>query len=263
MKNYESLHTFVICAYKDSVYLEECINSLTKQTVKSRILISTATPSEKLFSIANKYGIEVKLNDCGGSIGKDWNNGWRAAETDIVTLTHQDDIYLPSYAETAIEGIMSQDANIFFSNYNEINDDTHIIKRNVNMFIKDAMLMPLLISKKNSKIRKGILALGSPICCPAVTYNKKKLQEFNFSEELKCALDWEAYTRINKKEGAWVYCPERLVQHRIHLGSATTELIENKIRTQEELQIFKEYWPEPIAKALSGLYSGAQKTNCK
>ena len=39
-------HTFAICAYKESPYLEECIKSLKNQTIKSNILIATSTPND-------------------------------------------------------------------------------------------------------------------------------------------------------------------------------------------------------------------------
>ena len=39
-------HTFAICAYKESPYLEECIKSLKNQTIKSNILIATSTPTD-------------------------------------------------------------------------------------------------------------------------------------------------------------------------------------------------------------------------
>ena len=41
----ERNHTFVICAYKESPYLEACIQSLQAQTVPSRILMVTSTPN--------------------------------------------------------------------------------------------------------------------------------------------------------------------------------------------------------------------------
>ena len=34
-------HTFTVCAYKESPYLEECVQSLINQTVKSKIIICT------------------------------------------------------------------------------------------------------------------------------------------------------------------------------------------------------------------------------
>ena len=45
MKTFDN-HTFAVCAYGESPYLTECLDSLLAQTVKSRILIATATPNE-------------------------------------------------------------------------------------------------------------------------------------------------------------------------------------------------------------------------
>ena len=36
-------HTFVICAYKESEYLEECIKSVKNQSVRSKVIIATST----------------------------------------------------------------------------------------------------------------------------------------------------------------------------------------------------------------------------
>ncbi len=48
------LHTFVVCAYKESKYLEECIMSLVNQEVKSHIIMVTSTPNEYISSMAEK-----------------------------------------------------------------------------------------------------------------------------------------------------------------------------------------------------------------
>ena len=45
MGDMSAKHTFVICAYKESAYLEECILSLKQQTVKSNIIMITSTPN--------------------------------------------------------------------------------------------------------------------------------------------------------------------------------------------------------------------------
>ena len=43
MKLENDRHTFVVCAYGKSAYLEECVLSLMHQVCKSRILIATST----------------------------------------------------------------------------------------------------------------------------------------------------------------------------------------------------------------------------
>ena len=44
MKN--SIHTFVVLAYKESNYLEDCIKSVLNQKYKSNVVIATSTPNK-------------------------------------------------------------------------------------------------------------------------------------------------------------------------------------------------------------------------
>ena len=48
-------HTFVICAYKESAYLEECILSLKRQSVKSHLIMVTSTENDFIKEMAKKY----------------------------------------------------------------------------------------------------------------------------------------------------------------------------------------------------------------
>ena len=68
MNDIREKHTFVICAYKESRYLEECIISLKKQTVKSEILMVTSTPNAFISGMAEKYNIPLIVNE--GEIGR-------------------------------------------------------------------------------------------------------------------------------------------------------------------------------------------------
>ena len=47
-------HTFAICAYKESEYLEECIKSIKKQSLKSNIIMVTSTPNDFIKNMAKK-----------------------------------------------------------------------------------------------------------------------------------------------------------------------------------------------------------------
>ena len=108
-------HTFVICAYKESPYLEKCVQSLLKQTVASKIIIYTSTPNQSIKSIADKYSLELFTKN-GGSIGKDWNNAMSFVKTKYMTIAHQDDLYEPEYLENIITSFESRkDTLIVFS----------------------------------------------------------------------------------------------------------------------------------------------------
>lgn len=83
-------HSFVICAYKESPFLEECIQSLEKQTVKSTIKMVTSTPNEYIADMAKKHNIELIVNEGQGGIVQDWNFGYKQIDTPYVTIAHQD-----------------------------------------------------------------------------------------------------------------------------------------------------------------------------
>ncbi|MFZ1750915.1 MAG: glycosyltransferase family A protein, partial [Saprospiraceae bacterium] len=90
-------HSFAVMVYGDSPFLVECLDSLVLQTVKSHIYIATSTPSDYITSIANRYNIDVYINKDQHGIAHDWNFSLSKCKTDFVTLTHQDDVYLPNY----------------------------------------------------------------------------------------------------------------------------------------------------------------------
>ena len=88
-------HTYVICAYRESDYLEECICSLMKQKVKSNIIMVTSTFNEFLHKLSHKYNIPLFVNLGEAGISGDWNFGLSKVKTPIATIAHQDDIYEP------------------------------------------------------------------------------------------------------------------------------------------------------------------------
>ena len=93
-------HTFAVCAYKDSPYLESCIKSLLKQTIPVKIILCTSTPSPFLEQMAKKYHLPFHIREGQSDIQDDWNFAVQMADSDLVTIAHQDDMYHKTYAET-------------------------------------------------------------------------------------------------------------------------------------------------------------------
>ena len=139
MKEFKN-HTFIVTAYKESKYLEECIKSLQNQTVKSNIIMSTSTPNEYINSLAKKYDIKLYINDGERGIGQDWNFGISNAKTDYVTVAHQDDIYKENYLEEIINYLeKGKDFVIAFTDYREIKNG-EVIPLTKNLKIKKVLL---------------------------------------------------------------------------------------------------------------------------
>ena len=256
-------HTFALCAYGESPWLEDCIRSLKAQTVKTNLLIATGTPNETISRLAEQYRIPVCTHEGGKGIGADWNAAFDVAGTKLVTLAHQDDLYEPRYANRMLEGLnRARDPILWLCGYGALrNGKTVYDNRNLN--IKKLMLLPVKnrIGQKSRWVRRRILSLGSPICCPAATYIKEKTGPSPFSTEMKVSLDWDQWEKLSRKTGEFVYCPEPLMLHRVHEGSATTELIADETRAREDLEMFRRFWPEKIAAFLEKKYSRSEDSN--
>lgn len=268
-KKYHNLsgrdHTFVVCAYKESAYLEECIKSLKAQTSKSGIIIATSTPNDYIQGIADKYGLEVFVNTGEKGLAGDWNYAYSEArkKSKLVTIAHQDDIYLEEYAENIIRGFnYSKKPLIAFSDYGELRDGERVFKNKL-LNIKKMLLCPLRIKAfhKSVFVRRRILSIGSAICCPAVSFYTTNLPEKLFTSEFKSNSDWQAWERISKNKGEFVYVHKDLMLHRIHEESTTTQIISDNNRSWEDIEMFKKFWPAPIARFIEKFYIKSEKSN--
>lgn len=260
MEKFEN-HTFVICAYKESQYLEECIKSVINQNVKSNIIVSTSTPNEYIEQLAKKYNLPLYINTGKSGIGEDWNFGISKTTTDYVTIAHQDDIYNTNYLEEIVKYLeKGKDFVIAFTDYREIKNGKQI-ELTRNLKIKKMLLAPLKTFKKSKFVKRRVLSLGSSICCPSVTVNTRITGKNPYKTELKCDLDWDTWYEMTKYNENFLYINKELMQHRIHENSETSNLIENNIRLKEDLIMLNRFWPKPIAKFIMKFYGQAIKTN--
>ena len=68
------------------------------------------------------------------------------------------------------------------------------------------------------------------------------------------AVDWDAWERIMKYPGKIEYIPSRMMAHRIHEDSETTNNTLDKNREKEEYLMFRKYWGERMTKLLMKVY---------
>lgn len=264
MKTYKNTdHTFVVCAYRESPYLEECILSLRQQTIKSRICVATATPNRYISELADKYHLPLFVNTGEKGIAGDWNFGCSCADTPLVTLAHQDDVYCPTYAESVLDALNCCGRPLIaFTDYSEIRNGM-TVNRSRLLFVKRLLLTPLKVRRlwKSRWVRRRILSLGSAICCPSVTMVKENLDAPIFKNNMKSNIDWQAWEEISRKPGEFAYVAHPVMKHRIHEESTTSELLEVNGRKQEDLYMFRKFWPGWIARGIDWFYRVNEKSN--
>ena len=256
-------HTFVICAYKESPYLEECIRSLKNQSVRTNLRMATSTDNGHIRALAEKYGIPLDINPGPGGITQDWNFAYSRAGTPLITLAHQDDVYCRDYAKEILAcAARAKRPLILFSDYGEIRNGARV-RENMLLKIKRMMLIPLEFGALSGSrfVRRRILSFGNPISCPAVTYARENLPEPVFSDGYTCVEDWQAWERLSRLNGSFVYVNSPLMYHRIHEDSETSKVLGDHARMQEDFEMFCRFWPKPVAKLLVKAYGSAEKSN--
>ncbi|MFN8286425.1 MAG: glycosyltransferase family A protein [Chitinophagales bacterium] len=238
-------HTFAILAYKESKYLEQCIQSVLNQTVSSKVLIATSTPNAHIQSLAEKYKIPVHINPNGGSIGKDWNFGFHCADTTCVTITHQDDIYLSTFAEDTLNAIRvhAEAKPLMVFNKSIVYKGDHEMGFSFKNVIRWLLIFPFHFKRCISSIavKKSILYFSNSISCPGVCYVKDNLAGFSFNEEEKYILDWRAWYDMAIRKGAFIYLDKVLHIHREHEESATSST-HLQVLQKEEQALLTEIW---------------------
>ncbi|MBP5543924.1 MAG: glycosyltransferase family 2 protein [Kiritimatiellae bacterium] len=256
-------HTFAVCAYGDSPYLEECLRSLKGQTRPSRIFLATHTPSPFLEKTARHYGIELLVNEGPGGITQDWNFALAAVKTRFATVAHQDDTYEPEYAERVLDAMRAAPRPLIaFSDYGELRGGERVL-RNRLLNIKRLMLLPLRPQVLASACwtRRLSLAFGDAICCPSVTFCLDNVPRPVFRDGFRSCEDWEAWERISRLDGQFLYIKKPLLMHRIHPDSETSKIIGDGARKAENLSMFLKFWPRPIAFFLNHFYNASERSN--
>ena len=257
----EKDHTWLICAYKESPYLEECIQSLLNQSVRSTIRIVTSTACEYISGLAEKYDLEVFVNRGKAGIDGDWNYALDIGETELLTIAHQDDLYEPEYTKELLRRMnRSKDPILYFTDYGEIRNGAKVTSNQL-LRTKRLLLLSMRAFPEWIFARRLSLAFGDAICCPSITYRKWIMKNHRFEDHFRSDLDWEMEEKLSKLKGSFVYNPAILMYHRIHEESTTTEIIGDHRRNAEDYEMMKKFWPDRIARRLSRMYAASEKSN--
>ena len=252
-------HAFVIPVYGEAPHLDDCIDSILRQSGgRPQLLLATSTPTPQVTDVATRHGIELLVNPVRADIATDWNFALSAARTEYVTIAHQDDHYDPRYLSVMAElAAAHPEMTLAFADYRE-HTDLGSRPTNLNLRIKRLLCARAFgnataIDSRAAKQR--LLTLGNPICCPSVLLNRGRFPSFRFDAAYKTNLDWDAWLRLAAEPGQFVYARQALVSKRVHVASETSVTIANRVRQNEDLAMFKRLWPRPIATLIAAVYS--------
>lgn len=255
----EFSHTFAVCAYGDSPYLEDCVKSLKRQSETSHIIICTSTPSEYIQAIGDIFHVQVFVRDGKNDIQDDWNFAYEMSDSRFVTIAHQDDVYHKDYAKTLKKRWQEYPDMIVFTTDCAIKKGDQVKTSGLVLGIKRGLRLPLRLKKwaNQTWIKQLPIRFGNSIVCPSCSYHKAMIGTPLFASKMKFALDWDTMWNLAKKEGRFICEEKPLICYRIHEEATTKACIEDKRRVTEELAMYEKIWPTWIAKILMIFYKKA------
>lgn len=251
-------HAFAVCAYGQSPYLEACIRSLKGQSVPSLLMICTSTPSAFLDDIARRYGIPVYVRDGESSIGADWNFAYETAAgcAELVTLAHQDDIYMRDYTKTLLEMKRRYTDMSIFMTGSATAVEHRLAGPGLVGCVKRILRLPLSLPQlcDRASVKRAALMLGNPVICPSCTYVPEMCGHDIFDAGYRFVLDWDMLERMAGRPGRWICVEKPLIIYRVHRDAATGQCIRDHTREREESEMFDRLLPDPAAEIVKRLY---------
>lgn len=276
----QPVHTFAVCAYQDSPYLESCIRSLKRQTVPSELICCTSTPSPFIEAITRRYQVPLYVREGESNIREDWLFAYRQARGRLVTIAHQDDVYRKDYAKELLKAYEAwPDLLVFVSDYmtlkmkksrqgqeagaaQEAGPEQEAAKLeavNLVWLVKKLLRLPLRLQflAHNKWVKRSSLLFGNSLCCPACTYRKEVIGEDMFHSSYEFALDWDNLYELAGKEGRFICVEKPLLAYRVHENATTRACIEDNRRAADERAMFAKLWPKPVVRILMHFYKKA------
>lgn len=254
-RSFTCSHAFVVPAYGCSPFLGECLRSLQRQSLRSRVVVTTSTPSRFIDDIATANNADVLVNPSRTGIGSDWNFALNATGARYVTLAHQDDLYSSEFLAQSLAAVTDFGGSLCFTGQLQIDDTGQPCRSKISV-VKHVLARAVLgLGTEPSAMRlRAFLSLGNPLPCSSVTFDRHHLSDFAFSTDYESNLDWDAWWRLIEQRQVFVSISAPLVGRRHNAQTATASLIANGQRRVEDLMMFRRIWPEPVAVAVAALY---------
>lgn len=256
----QPLHTFAVCAYKDSPYLESCIRSLKEQQIKTDVICCTSTPSPYIEKIAAKYSVPLYIREGKSNIREDWLFAYHKARGRLVTIAHQDDIYRSDYTKELFKAYGKyRDLIVFASDYMTLkvtDKGTRTQYFNMVWLVKKILRLPLRFKFLTGLrlVKRSSVIFGNSLCCPACTYQKERAGDKMFCSQYDFALDWDNLYELCGCDGRFICVEKPLIAYRVHQDATTKACIEDNRRKSDEMAMFEKMWPSWMVRILMHFY---------
>jgi len=261
--------TIAIPFYRNLPYLEQAVQSVTRQTSPQwRLLICDdsgpdwpgSRQVQRLVKAAGEGARYVSNRHTLGMVGN-WNRIFELAETDRVTLLHQDDRLLPNYVQL-MQRLAQQHPNVaaFYAAATIIDASGEPVFSMAD-FVK-AWFAPRALGGLTALAgRPAVEQLigGNFIMCPTLCYRRSLLGTRRFDPRFAQVQDLDFIMRLLFDGLMLLGSDEVAFEYRRHGSSATSIQSETMLRFEEEARLFDELATQCDARGWSRASRRARK----
>jgi glycosyltransferase involved in cell wall biosynthesis len=233
--------------YSNLEYLDVALRSLVVQSDPhwTAIVVDDAGPQRGAGEVVAALGddrIRYELNPRNLGVAGNFNRCLElgAADAEIVTVFHADDVLEPGYV-AAIRA-----AHGAFPNATCVAPRVTVVDaegeptRTVGDAVKGLLWPRTLPTTLVGDEGLARLMLGQFFYCPSVSYRVGLLPELRFDERWQQVMDLDLYARILLDGGSIVLVPQRVYRYRRHTDTMTSQNSRSLLRLEEEVAISRE-----------------------
>ena len=138
------LVSIIIPVYNVEKYLEECLDSILKQTYKNiEVICVNDGSTDNSLNILEKYAVKdnrfIVLNQSNHGLSYSRNKGLKQARGKYIYYLDSDDYILPNTIKTLAENIEERDLEVLLFNANVFGDigiDEKVVQNDVKYFTR-------------------------------------------------------------------------------------------------------------------------------
>ncbi len=240
-------------------YLKTAIDSVLAQTNEGWTLIlvdGSSSENIELFKLVqelNHPAISFVRNSKNHTMAGNWNYAIELANTELVTLLHDDDLLAPDYVEKMLQFAQQfPTSSAYYCDVKLIDENgvgTWTVADKVKSFIRPNKHINHIAGDE------GLASLlkGCYVFCPTVCYRKSKLPQPLFKSHWKMVTDFQCYFDLLVKGETMSGLSEKLYLYRRHQNNQTAKLTANMERFEEEVALYefiktqlKNHWPKSV-----------------
>lgn len=239
--------TIAIPFYRQLEYLQRAVLSVQAQDCPDWQLIVSAdgnlVPEAGKFveSLRDSRIRYVPSTERLGMV-RNWNRCLDLAETELVTLLHEDDLLESGYVSGMLRGAAAfPEGAAYFCRAQIIDSRDRPCFSFPDVYKR--LLQPGGQTPYSLEGETGAESLmrGNYIFCPTLCYRQSRLQQMRFDPRWKMVQDFDLILRLLLQGETIVSLPDQLYRYRRHSENATEEYTQSLLRFEEEWQLHQEF----------------------